>query len=57
MAHTSRKAEFVVYIGPSDTESDLEPMKIYRLASPEPHDPKGYWCVIDESGEDYLYPK
>lgn len=50
-------SQFVVYVGPSDTEVDLEPMKIYRLAAPEANDPKDYLRVIDESGEDYLYPQ
>jgi hypothetical protein len=55
MPRTPRHCSFVVYVGPADAETDLEPMKIYRLAAAEAGDPKGYCRVVDESGEDYLY--
>ena len=55
--HQAGKTEYVVYLGPSGAEVDLEPMKIYRLAPAEANDPKDYLRVIDESGEDYLYPQ
>jgi len=29
---------------------------IYRIADPEPGDPADHLRVIDEEGEDYLYP-
>ncbi|HEX7009189.1 MAG TPA: hypothetical protein VF184_04355 [Phycisphaeraceae bacterium] len=48
---------FVVFLGPADPEVDLEPLKIYRLAPNEPGDPADYLRVVDESGEDYLYPR
>lgn len=56
MARNSKKAEFVVYIGPADRQTDLQPLKIYRLAPAQAGDPKNYVRVIDDSGEDYLYP-
>ncbi len=31
-------------------------MKLYRVMEPQPGDPKNYLRVLDESGEDYLYP-
>jgi hypothetical protein len=34
----------------------LELRKLYPLATPKPNDPPTMLRVIDESGEDYLYP-
>jgi len=56
MPHKAKKNEFVVYIGSADVETDLEPMKLYRLLPAEARDPKDHFRVVDESGEDYLYP-
>lgn len=36
---------------------DLEPRKIYRMLVDESAAADGYVRVIDESGEDYLYPQ
>jgi len=35
---------------------DLEPRKIYRVLPDKKAAAEGYLRVIDESGEDYLYP-
>lgn len=43
---------FVVYFGPADAQIDLEPMKFYRVVTPQPNDPSDHVRVIDESGED-----
>jgi hypothetical protein len=37
-------------------EASLEVRKVYRLLTPLPNDPKTWLRVVDESGEDYLYP-
>jgi hypothetical protein len=52
-----RKAEtrFVICIRNEDCE-DLEPRKVYRVLPDERATEDGYIRVIDESGEDYLYP-
>jgi hypothetical protein len=52
-----KKAEprFVVCVRNEDCE-DLEPRKIYRVLPDEAAVADGYLRVIDESGEDYLYP-
>lgn len=34
----------------------LELHKIYAIIAPYPNDPDGYTRIVDESGEDYLYP-
>lgn len=48
-------AKFVLCIRPGDSE-DFEPRKIYQTI-PDPKAAKeGYTRVIDESGEDDLYP-
>jgi hypothetical protein len=36
---------------------DLEPRKVYRVLSDERALQENYIRIIDESGEDYLYPR
>ena len=36
--------------------ASLELHKIYALIAAESNDPPGYIRIIDESGEDYLFP-
>jgi hypothetical protein len=36
---------------------DLEKRKIYQMLPDEEAEKEGYLRVIDESGEDYLYPR
>ncbi len=35
---------------------DLEPRKVYQTVSDSAAEEEGYLRVVDESGEDYLYP-
>ena len=53
-----RKAEprFVICLKNEECE-DLEPRKVYRVLPDEAAAEDGYIRVIDESGEDYLYPR
>jgi hypothetical protein len=53
----SRKTEprFVVCVQNEDCE-DLELRKIYQVLADDAATEDGYIRVIDESGEDYLYP-
>jgi len=37
--------------------ADLEKRKIYKVFPDEEAEKEGYLRVIDESGEDYLYPQ
>jgi hypothetical protein len=46
---------FVVCVRNEDSE-DLELRKIYQVLVDEAAAEDGYMRVIDESGEDYLYP-
>jgi hypothetical protein len=41
----------------NDDCEDLEPLKIYQTLPDDSATQEGYIRVIDESGEDYLYPE
>ncbi|HEX8722646.1 MAG TPA: hypothetical protein VF736_18660 [Pyrinomonadaceae bacterium] len=43
-------------VGNDGNEASLELLKLYRVVEPEPNDPPDWIRVVDESGEDYLYP-
>jgi hypothetical protein len=47
--------EFVLCIKNHDCE-DLDLRKVYRILPDKAAEKDGYVRVIDESGEDYLYP-
>ncbi|MDP8982307.1 MAG: hypothetical protein M3O35_17150 [Acidobacteriota bacterium] len=40
----------------NDGAGDLEPRKVYQVLPDRTADREGYVRLIDESGEDYLYP-
>ncbi len=46
---------FALCVENKDSE-DLEKRKIYLVIPDEEAEKEGYFRVIDESGEDYLYP-
>jgi len=48
-------SKFVICIKNKDYEVSLEKWKIYPILGEE--EIRGYIRIIDESGEDYLYPK
>jgi hypothetical protein len=56
MAKTKENYSFVLCIENKDCE-DLEKRKIYQMLSDEEAEKERYIRVIDESGEDYLYPQ
>ena len=47
---------FALCVENKDCE-DLEKRKIYRILPDEKASKEGYLRVVDESGEDYLYPE
>ncbi len=49
------RSRFVLCIR-NDGSDDLEPRKVYQLLPDRAAVREGYVRVIDESGEDYLYP-
>ncbi len=55
MADTQTAITFGLCIRNNDCE-DLEPRKVYRVLPDEDAAREGYVRVVDESGEDYLYP-
>ena len=55
MKRSRSVGKFVLCIRNEDCE-DLEPRKLYLVLPDETAAVDGYLRVIDESGEDYLYP-
>jgi hypothetical protein len=56
MAGKKENKKFALCIGNKDCE-DLEKRKIYQVLPDDEAEKEGYLRVIDESGEDYLYPQ
>lgn len=56
MPTTRGKKDFVLCIENKDCE-DIEKGKVYRVLSDAKAKRDGYIRVVDESGEDYLYPE
>lgn len=56
MKRQKTESRFVLCIRKDDCD-DLEPRKIYQVLPDESSAADGYIRVIDESGEDYLYPQ
>ena len=51
-----KKSEFALCIEDADCD-DLENRKLYQISPDEEATQEGYLRVVDESGEDYLYPE
>jgi hypothetical protein len=51
-----KQQKFVICIENNDYPASLEKRKIYEIISDSDAEKNGYIRVIDESGEDYLYP-
>ena len=47
---------FVICVGATG-DQDLEIMKVYRRLEDPSAEKDGYLRVVDDSGEDYLYPQ
>ncbi len=56
MKRQKSAVKFVICLRNEECE-DLEPRKLYRVVPDEAAAADGYIRVIDESGEDYLYPE
>ena len=50
------KTGFVLCVNNDSYEASLEPRKIYRVVEDAKAEARALVRVIDESGEDYLYP-
>ncbi|GIK36234.1 MAG: hypothetical protein BroJett011_00670 [Chloroflexota bacterium] len=55
MEQTNPQLKFVICIQNEGSE-DLQPRKIYQVLPDDAALAEGYIRVIDDSGEDYLYP-
>ncbi len=55
MEEPRSNSQFALCVENKDSE-DLEKRKIYVVVPDEDAQKEGYFRVIDESGEDYLYP-
>jgi hypothetical protein len=51
-----KEKAFALCLDNEGYEVSLEFLKLYPLAPTERNDPADYIRIIDESGEDYLYP-
>jgi len=56
MEKTMKNNKFGLCIENKDCE-DLEKRKIYQILLDDEAEKEGYLRVVDESGEDYLYPQ
>jgi hypothetical protein len=56
METTIKKYKYAVCIENRDSE-DIEKRKVYQVLADEDAEGEGYYRVVDESGEDYLYPQ
>lgn len=54
---SSQHHQYVVCINDGGDELDLIRGKLYRVLEPEPNDGPDEVRIIDQSGEDYLYPR
>ncbi len=53
----TRKKTFAICIENEGYTVSLEKRKVYEICPPERNDPESMIRVIDESGEDYLFPR
>ncbi len=56
MNYQNKNLQFAVCINNKDYEDDLKVMTIYATLEDESAAKSNYLRVIDETGEDYLYP-
>jgi hypothetical protein len=56
MEKEKKEQVFALCVENKDCE-DLEKRKIYQVLPDEEAEKEGYLRIIDESGEDYLYPQ
>ena len=56
MGNNKEHHKFALCVENKDCE-DLEKRKIYQIIPDQQSEKDGYLRVVDESGEDYLYPQ
>jgi hypothetical protein len=53
----SSRERFVICVDNSDYPASLDVRKVYKVIPDRRGEQAGFIRVVDESGEDYLYPK
>lgn len=53
----NKKTQYVVCIKNTDYEASLDLRKIYKIIADPQGSQKNLIRIVDESGEDYLYPE
>ena len=56
MMHRPSESKYALCVENRDCE-DLEKRKIYQMLPDKDAEKDGYIRIVDESGEDYLYPQ
>jgi hypothetical protein len=56
MARTRKKEQFVICVRNRGYAASLELRKVYRQLSDAQAEARNFIRVVDESGEDYLFP-
>ena len=56
MSRSRTRQGYVICIRNDGYPASLERGKVYLTSGPPEIGPQGYLAVVDESGEDYLYP-
>jgi hypothetical protein len=51
-----KQIAFAMCLDNEGYRASLELLKVYPVVKSESNDPTGYMRIVDESGEDYLYP-
>ena len=57
MAKKIEKDRFVICVNNDGYPASLELRKVYRVVPDEDAGARGFVRIVDESGEDYLYPQ
>lgn len=57
MKHSKPSRRFVLCLDPGDYPASLEQWKVYRVLADAGAERQGSLRVVDESGEDYLFPR
>ena len=57
MAREKKPAQFLLCLNADAYPASLEARKVYRALADADAEAKGFVRVVDESGEDYLYPQ
>ena len=50
------KRRFVICVNAGNYKASLEPRKVYRVLPDPPAEARSLVRVVDDSGEDYLFP-